>query len=104
MKLPSLVFMITPLFLAACASPETRLASGLRDAGMGQRSSKCLAHEMADDLSLGQLIKASKLGRFRDQRARDMSISEFLKATRALQDPDILRIASIAAAVCALRI
>ncbi len=103
MKLPSLVFIVAPLVLASCATPETRLTSGLREAGMGQGSSKCLAHEMAGELSLGQLIKVSKLGRFRERSLGDMNVSEFLKATRALQDPEILKIATVAAAVCAFR-
>ncbi len=91
------------LMLSACATPETRLATGLRDAGLSKRSSACLAHEMADDLSLGQLMKVSKLAAFRDTSLGQMSMAEFLKATRALQDPAILKIATVSAAVCALR-
>ncbi len=104
MRTPSLPALIIPLILlVGCATPETRLATGLRDAGLGKGSSSCLAHEMADDLSLGQLIKLSKLSAFQEKSLRTMSMSEFLKATRALQDPAILKIATIAAATCAIR-
>jgi hypothetical protein len=103
MRFPSLLVIVTPLMLMACATPESRLASGLREAGMGDRMARCMAGEMADDLSLGQLLKLSKLGRFREKQIRDMSLDEFLKATRSLQDPEILKIATTASAICTLR-
>ena len=104
MRLSSPLYLVVPLFLlAGCASPESRLRAGLIDAGMGKRSSACVAREMADDLSVGQLVKVSKLGRFREKSARNMSIDEFLKATRSLQDPEIVRIAAAAAIVCAIK-
>ncbi len=104
MKNPSLSFMLVPLILlAGCATPEMRLASGLREAGMGKRSSSCMAHEMTGQLSLGQLIKLSKLGAFREKSIRQMTMTDFLKATRAMQDPDIMRIASASAIICAIR-
>lgn len=103
MKIPSLMIMVTPLLLSACATPETRLAAGLREAGMGRKMAACMADDMADDLSIGQLLKLSKLGKFREKSLGDMSTKEFLKATRALQDPDILRIATAASVICAIR-
>jgi hypothetical protein len=103
MRAPSLFILLAPIvLLAGCATPETRLASGLSEAGLGKGTSTCLAREMADDLSLGQLIKLSKLGAFKEKSIRQMSKTEFLKATRALQDPAILKIATIAAATCAI--
>jgi hypothetical protein len=103
MRTASLLTLAAPLILlTGCATPETRLASGISEAGLGKGTSNCLAHEMAGDLSLGQLIKLSKLGAFREKSIRTMSMTEFLKATRALQDPAILKIATIAAATCAI--
>ena len=103
MRIPSLIVCVTPLLLSACATPETRLAAGLREAGMGRNMAACMADDMADDLSIGQLLKLSKLGKFREKSMGDMSMREFLKATRALQDPDILRIATAASLICAIR-
>jgi hypothetical protein len=104
MRNPSLLSMVVPLILlSGCATPESRLASGLSEAGLGKSASACLAREMAGDLSLGQLIKVSKLGAFREKSIRSMSMTEFLKSTRALQDPAILKIATIAATTCAIR-
>jgi hypothetical protein len=70
---------------------------------MGAKPAGCIAHEMADELTLSQLIKISKLGAFKDRSIRDMSMVEFLKATRALQDSEILRIATSATLVCAIK-
>lgn len=103
MRIPSLIVMATPLLISACASPESRLAAGLREAGMGRTMAACIADDMADDLSISQLLKLSKLGKFREKSMGDMSMREFLKATRALQDPDILRIATAASVGCAIR-
>ncbi len=104
MRNPSLLSLFVPLILlTGCATPEARLASGLQEAGMGRQSSACIAREMSGALTLGQLLKLSKLSTFRDKSIRDMSMSEFLNATRALQDPAILKIATIAAATCAIR-
>jgi hypothetical protein len=90
------------LSLSACATPETRLATGLTEAGLSKHASACLAREMADDLTLGQLIKVSKLGAFRETSIRHMSMADFIRATRALQDPAILKIASAAAIICTI--
>jgi hypothetical protein len=99
-----LSLLILPVIaLSGCASPETRLRTGLQEAGLGQRQSACMARDMADDLSLGQLIKVSKLGQFREKSVGKMSVDEFLKATRALQDPEIVKIATVAAAVCLIK-
>ena len=103
MKFPSLVLIVTPLLLAGCASPRARLETGLREAGMGKKSSACMSREMSQDLSLGELIKLSKLSRFREKSVGKMTLGEFLKATRAIQDPHILKIATAAAVVCAIR-
>lgn len=92
-----------PLLASACASPRTQLTAGLREAGMGPKMANCMGRSMADDLSVGQLLKLSKLGKFREKSAKDMSMAEFLKATRALQDPEILKIATAASVSCAIR-
>ena len=103
MRFPSLVFIVIPLALSACASPRSQLESGLRQAGMGKSMARCMSGEMSDDLSLGQLIKLSKLSQFQKTPMARMPMEQFLKATRSLQDPEILKIASAAALICAIR-
>jgi hypothetical protein len=47
---------------------------------MGRTMATCMADDMAKDLSIGQLLKLSKLGKFREKSMGDMSMREFLKA------------------------
>ena len=98
----SIVFASFILALAACASPENRLEAGLREAGLSQRQSACMADRMAGKLSIGQLLKLRSLGNFQDERVGDMGMKRFLKNIRALEDPEILAITTRAALGCAI--
>ena len=61
-----------------------------------------MAEQMADKLSIGQMMKLSSLSKFKDGSVKDMSIRQFLRNVRALEDPEILSITSKAALGCAL--
>ena len=84
--------------LAACASPETRLRTGLENAGLSQPMAACMAERMVDRLSLMQLRRIGDLPYARDER----SVSGFLHRVRALRDTEILTVTSAAAGVCAI--
>ena len=43
------------LMLGGCATPETRLRTGLNNAGLSKAMSACMAERMVDRLSLLQL-------------------------------------------------
>lgn len=90
------------LALAACATPESKLAAGLERAGLGHRVSACMAKRMVHRLSLTQLLRLRSLGSLGDGPVRDLSTREFLHKVRALKDPDILRVTSSSLAVCGL--
>jgi hypothetical protein len=90
------------LAVSACATPEARLRTGLLDAGLSNSSSACMARYMVSRLSLGQLIRLSSLGNLKDKPVGDMSVTEFLHSVRALQDVQILSIASKSALACSL--
>ncbi len=94
--------LTTLLALSACATPETRLRSGLYDAGLSNRQASCMARDMAHRLSLGQLMRISSLGNLHDKRMADMTMREFLHNIRSLEDPEILAITSKAALGCAI--
>ncbi|MCW0197067.1 hypothetical protein [Sphingopyxis sp.] len=91
------------LVLASCATPETRLRNGLRNAGLSQAMSACMAERMVDRLSLVQLRRLSALGSLKDKRITDLSLDQFLHKVRALKDPEILTVSTSSAALCALR-
>lgn len=91
------------LVLASCATPETRLRTGLHNAGLSKAMSACMAERMVDRLSLLQLRRLSALGSLKDKRITDLTLDQFLRKVRALKDPEILTVSTSSAAVCAFR-
>jgi hypothetical protein len=90
------------LSLAACASPERQLRTGLVDAGLPPGLSACMAHDMTPRLSPTQLMRLRSLSRVGDLDPMTTSVDRFLYQVRALRDPEILMVTSKAAARCAL--
>ncbi|WP_432769331.1 MAG: hypothetical protein HEQ22_00925 [Sphingopyxis sp.] len=101
MKRAVLFFVALPLALAGCATPETRLRTGLVDAGLSQRIAACMAERMVDRLSLLQLRRLGSLSSLKDERMSDLSLNQFLRKVRALKDPEILTVTTSSAALCA---
>ncbi len=91
------------LALSACATPETRVRTALMDAGLSQPIAACMADRMVDRLSLVQLNKLSGLKKLRGQDMRKITVEDFLKRTRALQDPEILGVVSASGLMCAVK-
>jgi hypothetical protein len=58
---------------------------------------------MVDRLSLGQLMKLNGLGKLKDKKIRELSIEEFVKRSKALQDPEIVGVVSSSALICAVK-
>ncbi|KGB52144.1 hypothetical protein FG91_03778 [Sphingopyxis sp. LC81] len=103
MKLAALPLALLALALAGCATPETRLRTGLNNAGLSKAMSACMAERMVDRLSLVQLRRLSALGSLKDKRVTDLSLDQFFHKVRALKDPEILTVSTSSAALCALR-
>ena len=103
MKLAFLPVFALALSLAACATPETRLRTGLQNAGLSKAMSACMAERMVDRLSLLQLRRLSALGSLKDKRVADLTLDQFFRKVRALKDPEILAVSTSSAALCALR-
>lgn len=98
-KWPTVVMVLA---LAGCASPETRIRTALVDAGLSKPVAACMAGRMVDRLSLIQLNKLRGLGKLQEKKARQLSIEEFVKRTKALQDPEILGVVTSSAVICAI--
>lgn len=98
-----LVAVAALLTLSACATPETRVRTALLDAGLPPPIAGCMADRMVDRLSLIQLNKLSGLKKLRGTNVEDLSVSEFLKRTRSLQDPEILSVVTSSGLICAVR-
>ena len=94
---------IALLALSACATPETRVRTALMDAGLSQPIAACMADRMVDRLSLIQLNKLNGLKKLRGQDMRKVTVDEFLRRTRTLQDPEILGVATSSGLICAVK-
>lgn len=90
------------LALAACATPETRVRTGLMNAGLSKPVAACMAGRMVDKLSLLQLRRLQSLSTVGDVDYRNITVSQFMHKVRALKDPEILSVTGKAALVCAL--
>ncbi|PNQ04825.1 hypothetical protein [Sphingobium sp. SA916] len=92
------------LLLLSCTtvSPESRLRTGLIDAGISPRMAGCMAERMVDRLSLTQLRRLQSLASLRKSHMGDMTVDRFLFKVRALEDPEIFAVTSKAAIVCAI--
>lgn len=102
MKRIALVSIIA-LALSACATPETRVRTALMDAGLSEPIAACMADRMVDRLSLVQLNKLSGLKKLRGQDMRKVTVEEFLRRTRSLQDPEILGVTTSSGLICAVK-
>lgn len=91
------------LALSACATPETRVRTALLDAGLSKPVAACMADRMVDRLSLIQLNRLSGLKKLRGQDMRKITVEEFLKRTRSLQDPEILGVVTSSGLICAVK-
>ena len=98
-----LVAVAAVLALSACATPETRVRTALTDAGLSKPIAACMADRMVDRLSLIQLNKLNGLKKLRGQNMRKVTVDEFLKRTRSLQDPEILGVVSSSGLICAVK-
>ena len=94
---------LTALALSACATPETRVRTALMDAGLSQPIAACMADRMVNRLSLEQLNRLSGLKKLRGQDMRKITVEDFLKRTRSLQDPEILGVVSSSGLICAIK-
>ena len=89
--------------LAACATPETRVRNGLMSAGLSAPISACMADRMVDRLSLVQLNKLNGLGKLKKQKPGDVTLNEFVKRTRSLQDAEIVGVVTSSGVICAVK-
>jgi hypothetical protein len=91
------------LALTGCATPETRIRSALTNAGLAKPVANCMAGRMVDRLSLWQLNKLRGLEKLKSKNAGNVTIEEFVKRTKALQDPEIIGVVTSSGLLCAFR-
>ncbi len=82
------------LGLAACASPEARIADKLMDYGIDRPTARCVGSELEDRLSNRQLRTLANLASDLSREGRDlrrMTIRELAERVRRTGDPSCWR-------------
>lgn len=97
------ILLIAMAALSSCATPETRVRTALISAGLPKPVASCMADRMVDRLSLIQLNKLSGLKKLRNQDGGKLTVDQFLKRTRSLQDPEILGVVTSSGLICAVK-
>ena len=98
--------LLTLIVLASCAQPfERRVAARLQDAGIPGPTAQCMAERWVNRLSLMQLRKIEQLSSaLKEQyRNRGLTVFGFIDEVRRLDDPEIIRVVTASAAICALK-
>lgn len=101
--LPVCVLITASLALVACATPETRIKTALTGAGLSNKMAGCMAGRMVDRLSLLQLNKLRGLQKLKDGNPQKITVEEFIKRTRSLQDPEIVSVVTSSGVVCTFK-
>ncbi|QNQ09026.1 hypothetical protein H3Z74_20395 [Sphingomonas alpina] len=96
--LPFSMLLLPALLLAACSTPETLTRDGLIKAGIPKSIAGCMARRMTDRLSLLQLRRLSALGKAKQSG----DLEQFLHRVRSLNDPEIVRVTTSSAGLCAV--
>jgi len=85
------------LALAACASPEQRVAAKLEEAGLKPHMASCMARRLTHRLSYSELRELGSLPKAQNAQ----SVDEFLYRIRALDDHHVVKVTLDSAALCA---
>ncbi|WP_226896228.1 MULTISPECIES: hypothetical protein [Sphingosinicellaceae] len=96
--------LLGALALAACATPATRISTGLQRYGLDTPRADCVGTRLQHDLSLGQL---QQLGRAAAAYRKDdtpgvLTVGDLLRVASELKDPAIAVAVGKAAAVCGI--
>jgi hypothetical protein len=96
----SLLPLLSLLALAGCAvTPEQRVNSALREAGVPPRVASCMAERMAARLSIEQLKELKALSKLREPGEK-MGPKHIMRSVEAIGDPEVVRVTTRAALGC----
>ena len=89
------------LVLAACATPQNRVETGLIQQGIRPAVARCMADEMTKRLSVGQLQKLSRARPLPGEPTTNLGARELLERARRVGDAEVVAVTTGAAAICA---
>lgn len=93
---------VLTLAVAACATPEARIRSGLVDLGFSEPQARCMADDAAGKLSLEQLRTLRQLEKTARRPIADLSMSELSTLLMRSGNAELIAIFAQAGARCAL--
>lgn len=96
----AVALVLAALALAACTPARVRVERGLLRVGVDPPVAQCMAGQMSEHLSIGQLRRLGRLRRLDDDIARGLTLDRFLDDVRALGDPDIVTVTAAAGFIC----
>lgn len=99
-----LAALATLLGLAACASPEQRIANKLVDLGLPPEPARCMARELDDRLTRSQLQRLADAVRAAERRGglERMTVGEVARQVEGIGDPEIMAVLTRAGLGCAV--
>ncbi len=106
MKVPAnivLGIVLGALALTACATPATRISTGLQRYGLDTQRADCVGGRLQADLSLGQLQqlgRAAAAYRTGDSDPQALTASDLFRVAGEVKDPAIALAVGKAAAGC----
>lgn len=80
---------------------ESRVRSALVEAGLSGRNAECMAGRMVERLTIAQLRKLESLKARGDERARPVTIGEYIERVRRVGDVEVLAVTASSAGLCA---
>jgi hypothetical protein len=99
------IIVLAAASLAACATPQERIADSLVGYGLDQSRAACVGGELQRELSLGQLQelgRAARAYRSRDADPSRLTLDDLLRASSEIKDPAIPLAVAKAAGRCNL--
>ena len=100
------LILLPLLALASCAQPiEARIATRLEAAGIPQPMAQCMAKRWVKRLDLVQLREIERLSSdvSRQYKDKTLTVTGFVGRVDRLDDPEIVRVVTTSAAICAFK-
>ena len=91
--------LIAFCLLGAC-SKEAAVRQGLTDAGVASPAASCMAREMAERLSAGQLRLLGRAAGEGGKTLAEMGVADYIAAARRVGDAEVVIVTGAAAAYC----
>ncbi len=98
------LFAVAAFLLTGCVEQiaESRVRSALVEAGLSDRNADCMAERMVDRLTIAQLRKLEQLKARPGERARPVTIPQYVERVRRVGDAEVIAVTASSAGLCAV--